>query len=117
LIFKAINTRLKKLFINKLSINTNNKIVSQKTDETNIEPKKYFVIPYIRNISEITTSLINKSVFTVGFRCLKKIVNFVKIHKHKTEQAYKNNVVYKILRQDCDVSYMGQTKRQLKSRD
>jgi len=78
--FKVINARLKNLF-NKLSIHTNNKsyitIVSQKIDEKNIAFKKYFVMLYIRNISEITASLINKSVFTVGFRWLNKINKFV----------------------------------------
>jgi len=43
--------------------------------ETDPEKKKqhFFVIPYMRNISEITASLINKSIFTVGFRILNKI--------------------------------------------
>jgi len=47
LIFKTINERLKNLFNNKLSLNTNlNKIiVLKKPDETHIETIKYFVIP------------------------------------------------------------------------
>jgi len=46
--------------------------------------KKFFVIPYIRNISEITASLINKSVFT-GFRSLNKIDKYVRVQKDQTE--------------------------------
>jgi len=73
--------------------------------------KKYFIIPYIRNISEITAALINKSLFTVGYRCLNKIDNIIKVHKDQTEHNQKSNIVYKINCQNCDVSYVGQTKR------
>jgi len=71
---------------------------------------------YIRNISEIIASLINKSIFTVGYRCLNKMNRIIKIHKDQIEHDYKNNIVYKIYCQNCDASYVGQTKRQLKTR-
>jgi len=49
-------------------------------NETDPENKKhFFVIPYVRNISEITASLINKSLFTVGFR----IIRLIKLLKYK----------------------------------
>jgi len=48
-----------------------------------IENKKYFIIPYIHNISEITAFLFNKFTFTVDYRSLNKMDKFVKIHKDK----------------------------------
>jgi len=50
--------------MNKLSSNIN-EIIPVKNNEINTEnnKKNFFVIPYIRSISEITASLINKSVF------------------------------------------------------
>jgi len=56
-------------------------MVDRNIDITDNENKKYFTIPYIRNISEIIASLINKSLFTVGYRCLNKIDNIVKVQK------------------------------------
>jgi len=89
--------RLKNLFNNKLSLNTN-KITVQKKKlmKTHIKTIKYFVIPYIRNISEITASLINKSNLKVGFRNLNKISKFIRVHKNQTEHTHIKNVVYKI---------------------
>jgi len=78
--------------------------------------KKNFVISYIRNILEITASLINKSNLKVDFKSLNKINKFVRVHKDQTEHTHKKNVVYKIHCKDCDVSYVGQTKRQLRTR-
>jgi len=70
---------------------------------------------YHTYVSEITAALINKSSFTVGYRCSNKIDNIIKVHKDRTEHNYKSNIVYKIHRQNY-ASYVGQTKRQLKMR-
>jgi len=101
LIFKIINERLKKLFNNKLSLETNKIIVPKKIEEIYSEIKKYFAIPYKRNISIITVFLIKSKV---GFRSLNKISNFVRVHKDQTEHTHKKNIVYKIHCKDCDVS-------------
>jgi len=116
LIFKTINKRLKNLFNNKLSLNTNKITVPKKPDETYIETIKYFVIPYIHNMSEITASLINKSNLKIVFRSLNKISKKIRIHKDQTEHTHIKNVVYKIHCKDCDVSYVGQNKKQLRTR-
>jgi len=107
---------LKKLF-NKTSIaDLNKNIATHSTDTTDSVTKKYFVIPYIRNISEIITSIINKSLFTIGYRGLNKLDRIIKVHKDQTEHQHKNNVIYKIYCKNCNASYVGQTKRQLKTR-
>jgi len=89
-------------------------IMNSEADPEN--KKHFFVIPYVRNISEITASLINKSFFTVGFRIINKIDKIVKVQKDQIEYAQKNNVVYKINCKNCEVTYVEQTKRQLKTR-
>jgi len=78
--------------------------------------KQFFVIPYVRSISDITASLINKSNFTAGYRILNKTDKFIKVQKDLTEHIQKNNIVYKISCKNCDATYTGQTKRQLKTR-
>jgi len=58
-------------------------------------------------------SVIKKSNFIVGFKGINKLNNFIKVQKDKTNFISKNNVVYKILYNNCDASYVGQTKRQV----
>ena len=52
----------------------------------------------------------------IGYRVLNKLTGFIKRHKDRTTVDSSNNVVYKICCKDCDASYVGQTKRQLKTR-
>jgi len=106
LIFEKINKRLKKL----ITTNHNKILANKNIDTTDKDQKKFFIISYIHNISEITAALINKSSFTVGYRCLNKIDNIIKVHKDQTEHNYKSNIVYKIHCQNCEASYVGQTK-------
>jgi len=69
--------------------------------------KKFFVIPYIRNISETTASLIEKTKFIMGYKCLNNLKNFVREHKDKIELNANNNIIYKICCKDCNASYIG----------
>jgi len=72
LIFENINKRLKKL----ITTTNHNKIINHNTDTTEKNIKN---ISYIRNISEITAALINRLLFKVGYRCLNKMDNIIKI--------------------------------------
>jgi len=105
LIFEKILKRLKTLF----HINNNNKENKNKSndhynaqDDTN--NKKIIVIPYINKLSEMVAATIDKSQYIIGYRVLNNLL------------LTNNNVVYKISCMDCDASYVGQTKRQLKTR-
>jgi len=64
-IFETINKRIKKLITTKLT-----KDIKEKMTDPENENKRHFFFPYVRGISEITASLVNKSIFTVGFRIL-----------------------------------------------
>jgi len=66
---------------------------TNKTNETDIENKKYFIISCIHDISEIIVSLFNKSTFTVGYSSLNKMNEFVKVHKDKTVLSTKLYIV------------------------
>jgi len=91
MIFETITKRLKKLFASRLPSDINNEMVPIMNSQADPENKKYFfVILYIRNISEITVSLINKSFFTVSLRIINKIDKIVKVQKNQTEYAQKN---------------------------
>jgi len=79
-------------------------------------PKKILVLPYINNISELIASTINKSNYITGYRVLNNLGEFIGVHKDKNKLLSTNNVVYKIYCKDCSASYVGQTKRQLKTR-
>jgi len=112
LIFNKINTRLKKIFTfsgNPLVNTTNNNNNSK-------EVRNVVVLPYVNPISKFITTNIDKTKAIIGFRCLNKLSQFIKVHKDKDPLLSKNNVVYKIFCKDCEASYVGQTKRQLKTR-
>ena len=86
-----------------------------KTESQRIK-KKYFVLPYIRHISETASSFVNKDLFMVGFRCLNKLNMFIRVQKDITDINLMNNIVYKICCKNCNASYVGQTKRHLSTR-
>jgi hypothetical protein len=113
LIFKTINKRLKTIFANFFKKENEN---SQDDTDSEIRAKKIIVFPYIKGISERAAAQVDRSNFIIGLRCLNRLNNHIKVHKDKTEHDYKNNVVYKIECNNCEATYVGQTKRHLKTR-
>jgi len=113
-IFEKINNRLKTLIYNKKSnaINNNEKNMNSLDDNN----KKIIVFPYIKKISELIAATIDKSQYITGYRILNNLGKFIKAHKDTNKILTNNNVVYKIQCNDCNASYVGQTKRQLKTR-
>ncbi|KYQ56914.1 hypothetical protein ALC60_04118, partial [Trachymyrmex zeteki] len=72
--------------------------------------KKYFILPFLSNITNTITSFINKLIVTTGYRCLNKLNSFIKVHKDRVNKTSNQNVVYKINCNDCNASYVGQTR-------
>lgn len=106
-IFKNINNRIKQQ-INKKE--QDHKIVEQSLEEYN-----YFTIPYIKNISEKFGRKF-KNYFKIAYSCKNKLNRYIVTGKDKLEQMEKSGIVYQINCNNCEASYVGQTKRKLKTR-
>jgi len=74
------------------------------------------VFPYIKNISETIKSSIDSKKYIIGYRILNNLTDYIKRHKDINKLDTMNNVVYKISCNNCSASYVGQTKRQLKTK-
>jgi len=110
LIFNKINLRLKKLFV------LRTKSASDLVDINSNIDKKVLVLPYVHPLSEFISANIDKSKANIGFRCLNKLSRFIRVQKDMDSAFLKNNTVYKISCINCDATYVGQTKRQLRTR-
>ncbi|XP_018361286.1 PREDICTED: uncharacterized protein LOC108760014 [Trachymyrmex cornetzi] len=106
-IFKNINNRIRTL--------AHKDVICDKTNDDK-ELRQLMVIPYVNSISNKVSKSINKANYMIGYRCLNKLNRFIKVQKDKNEQENNNNVIYKIDCKNCEASYVGQTKRQLKTR-
>ena len=84
-------------------------------DKNNNE-NTFMAIPYVEGLSEIVVSEIKKSNVIVGYRKLKSLNGFIKAQKDRNEHNNNSNVIYKLCCNDCDATYVGQTKRQLRTR-
>jgi len=108
LIFQKINQRIKDI------VRKNNSKKPQQNVEENV--RKILLLPYIRSISEEINLSIDKNIYITGYRILNKLTGFIKRHKDANDFEVNNNIVYKISCNNCNASYVGQTKRQLKTR-
>jgi len=116
LIFEKINTRIKSHIYkhkNSLLTSNHNNRINSGYDNNN---RNILVFPYIKKLSELIASAVDRSQYIIGYRILNNLRNFIRVHKDKNHYLANNNVVYKIFCKDCDASYVGQTGRQLKTR-
>ena len=78
--------------------------------------RRFFTIPYVSSVSEKFLSFSRKFDCKVAFTIPFKLNKFITTGKDHIDSLSCNDVVYKINCKDCDSSYVGQTKRQLKTR-
>ena len=86
--------------------------------DKNVNNNKFFTILFVNTISEKFKSIGNIYMLNckLAFTIPNTLKNFIKRGKDKLEHENNQNVIYKISYDDCDASYVGQTKRQLKTR-
>ena len=109
LIFQTLHNRLKKLTT--LRVKKSDKHVN------NVDERKaFFNVPYLPQFSERFRLVIRDQNVMTSYTGMNKLRSFIKVHKDKLPLMSHQNVVYKISCNDCDASYVGQTKRLLKTR-
>ena len=74
------------------------------------------VLPYIKNVSEITSHLLSKHGILIAHKPSSTLRHSVSRPKDRIPNGEKTNVVYQINCADCDKEYIGQTGRQLSTR-
>lgn len=110
-IFNNINKRINHL-LRGTSITTD-----QNNKQTNDNKKKEFLrIPFINNFTRRFINIAKKHNLNAIFTINNKLSNFIKTGKDEIDKMKHSNVVYKISCNECDASYIGQTKRQLQTR-
>ncbi|KYN28656.1 hypothetical protein ALC57_01909 [Trachymyrmex cornetzi] len=105
-IFSMIINRIKTL---------ENRIISNNNNDENEIVKKFFVISYLNNVSEKFKKISHNYGFNIAYRPINRLNRFIKTGKDclcKDDQCD----VYRISCLDCESSYVGQTKRKLKTR-
>jgi len=78
--------------------------------------QNYFTIPYTNEISEKFKTMAEKNDFKVAYKTMNMLNSVIKLNKNKLDIMVQCNAVYKISCLNCDVSYIGQTKRKIKTR-
>ena len=89
---------------------------SRKDTEDKDDPRSCITIQYVQGVSEAVTRIlsdINVQVHMKPFRTLSKILSHP---KDRIPNDDKSNVVYKTNCFDCDATYVGETRRALKTR-
>jgi len=111
LIFSTINKRIKTL-TNTMVRETN--IEDDLKDKlSNKDRMSFFIIPYVKSISERFLLITKKFGFNVAYSIPNTLHRFIKRGKDKINLIAQMDCVYKIKCSNCDNSYVGQTKRQL----
>jgi len=113
IIFLEINHRIKFLINNKLNTTSTSMTIE---DDNNNVTKKFIAIPYVEKISELIASELKKCNLIVGYRSLKRLDGIIKTQKDKDNLHNNTGIIYKINCNNCDATYIGQTKRQLATR-
>jgi len=105
-IFNTINRRIKQLH--------NNKDNKERTNNGNNLP--YCSIPFLNNYSQKLSQILSKFNIKTAFHCNNKLNKLINTGKDALLPTQPMNSVYRIDCSGCNASYIGQTKRQLKTR-
>lgn len=106
-VFNIVRKRIKFLIYNDTTHNI--------SDHDN-KKRHFFTVSYVKNISKKFFSLEKIKRFKLSFTLNNKLNKFIKSDKDLLGLMEQCDVVYKISCQDCEASYVAQTKRKLKTR-
>jgi len=110
-IFSAIRKRLHTTFHRTSFLTPNTQINVDKPTHS------YFTIPYVSCIAKNFMQFFSNISFTkLSFSCHNKLSRFIKVQKDSLPSSLRSNVVYQLNCQNCNASYVGQTKRALSVR-
>ncbi|EFN71434.1 hypothetical protein EAG_10167, partial [Camponotus floridanus] len=96
----------------------NNRDRNDTVDVNSTDPDKthFISVPYVENTSQDLYRLLRNSGFNVIYKVTKKLNNLIRCGKDSLHNNDKTSVVYKLYCNDCNLSYIGQTKRHLRTR-
>jgi len=109
-IFSTINMRIKQLFYKGNNSNKEDKKL------TSSAKNEYFTIPYVNSVSESFLPVCERFGFRIAYSIHNTLRKFIKRGKDALDLWSHRDVVYKISCNDCEATYIGQTKRQLGTR-
>jgi len=107
-IFDTISNRLRNLFKKRTK--------KQNLNDSDDVQKGWFLIPFIPKLSEKFKNITKNLKTRLAFFNLHKLGRMIKAQKDKLPLGHNKNVVYKLKCKNCDVTYVGQTKRKLNTR-
>ena len=84
--------------------------------DTKEDPAKPMFIPYVRGVSEKLEKVCTPLGVKTIFRPQKTLRNMLMQVKQKTPMEKKRNVVYEVPCRDCQLTYIGETRRMMKKR-
>ncbi|XP_071581446.1 uncharacterized protein [Temnothorax nylanderi] len=83
---------------------------------TAFDARRYLAIPFVKGLSEDIRFTLNKVGLDTVYTIPKKLDLIIKKGKDKLNKDRETDLVYRINCGNCDASYIGQTKRYLKTR-
>ena len=86
------------------------------SDKPDTKSVAFVIVPYICGISEKIKRPLNELNIKVALRPLYTIANFVPSPKDSVKKDELSGLVYQVPCADCNLIYIGRTKRSLKSR-
>ncbi|EFN61111.1 hypothetical protein EAG_13054, partial [Camponotus floridanus] len=98
-IFSTITNRIKSLIHNNLA---------PPLPPTSDTSKSFFVIPYIKGVSEHFKDVATNLKKSLAYSIPNKLNRLIKTHKDQLPRENLSNVVYKVPYNDCTASYVGQ---------
>jgi len=108
-IFDTIAIRIKNL----IKKRTKKQNLNHETDDDHMG---WFVIPFISKMTDKFKKITNNLKTKLAFFSLNKLGRMIKAQKDDILIGWNKNVVYKLDCKNCNVAYIGQTKRRLHTR-